>query len=65
MIVSGNNYLFSFLNSNLFKWFKKIKFVAYGDAVENGRAKLDYNKMVTIPIKNISKDNQKPFESIV
>ena len=65
MIVSGNKYLFCFLNSKLFKWFKQIKFVAYGDAKAKGRAKLDYNKMVTVPIKNITKEKQKPFEDIV
>lgn len=53
MIISDDNYLFSFLNSRLFEWYKKIKFVAYGDAADKGRVKLDYNKMITVPIKKI------------
>jgi hypothetical protein len=65
MIVSDSRYLFAFLNSNLFEWFKKIKFVAYGDAAESGRAKLDYNKMITVPIKNANKKQQNMFDKLV
>jgi hypothetical protein len=65
MIISDSQFLFCFLNSKLFEWFKKIKFVAYGDAEESGRAKLDYNKMITVPIKNISKKNEKIFAKLV
>ena len=65
MIISDNKYLFAFLNSKLFKWFKKIKFVAYGDAAESGRVKLDNNKMVTVPIKNITSEQQRQFEASV
>jgi len=61
MIVSDNKFLFWFLNSKLFDWFKRIKFVAYGDAAEQGRVKLDYNKMITVPIKNISEYDQHIF----
>ena len=63
MIGSESRFLFCFLNSKLFKWFKRIKFVAYGDGSEGGRCKLDYNKMVTVPIK---KDvDEKPYAEIV
>jgi len=62
MVVSDNKYLFFFLNSILFDWFKRIKFVAYGDADEGGRVKLDYNKMITVPIKQISPNQLKWFE---
>jgi len=65
MIISDNKYLFAFLNSKLFEWFKKIKFVAYGDATEKGRAKLDYNKMITVPIKNASTEQQQQIIDIV
>ena len=51
MIISDDKYLFCYLNSKLFEWYKKIKFVAYGNAEEKGRVKLDYNKMITVPIK--------------
>ncbi|MBN1618664.1 Eco57I restriction-modification methylase domain-containing protein [Candidatus Dojkabacteria bacterium] len=65
MIISGSKYLFCFLNSTLFKWFKKIKFVAYGDAEEAGRVKLDYNKMTTVPIKIIAEEQKRQFDQIV
>ena len=62
MIVSSSKFLFCFLNSKLFKYYKRLKFVAYGDGQESGRCKLDYNKMVTVPIK---KDvNEEPFENL-
>ena len=61
IISSDSRYLFFFLNSILFDWFKRIKFVAYGDASEGGRVKLEYNKMITVPIKQISKEQQKWF----
>lgn len=54
LISCSKKYLFFFLNSIIFDWFKRIKFVAYGDADEGGRVKLDYNKMITVPIKVIS-----------
>jgi adenine-specific DNA-methyltransferase len=62
LIGSDNKYLFFFLNSILFDWFKRIKFVAYGDADEGGRVKLDYNKMITVPIKQITEKQLKWFE---
>lgn len=62
LISSDNKFLFFFLNSILFDWLKRIKFVAYGDADEGGRVKLDYNKMITVPIKNISDNQLKWFE---
>jgi hypothetical protein len=62
-IISSSKFLFFFLNSTIFDWFKRIKFVAYGDADEGGRVKLDSNKMVTVPIKIISKSELKWFET--
>lgn len=62
MIVTNSKFLFFFLNSNIFTYYKKLKFVAYGDGQEAGRCKLDYNKMVTVPIKkNV---DEKPFEEL-
>ncbi len=62
MIISDCKYLFFYLNSYLFDWFKRIKFVAYGDADEDGRVKLDYNKMITVPIKQINEQQLDWFE---
>ena len=60
IIASKSKFLFFFLNSSLFDYFKRIKFVAYGDGAEEGRCKLDGNKMATVPVKkNVE---EKPFE---
>lgn len=63
MIVSDSSFLFCFLNSKLFQYFKRLKFVAYGDGQEAGRCKLDYNKMVTVPIK--ANVDERPYINIV
>ena len=62
MLISSNLYLWAFLNSKLFAWYKKIKFVAYGNAEKGGRVKLDFNKMAKVPIKNISTAQQQAFD---
>jgi hypothetical protein len=64
MISSNSKFLLFFLNSKLFEWLKKVTFVAYGDADEKGRAKLDFNKMVTIPVKKISPAQEHAFSII-
>lgn len=51
IIASKSKFLYCFLNSALFRYFKKIKFVAYGNGDDAGRCKLDGNKMATVPIK--------------
>ncbi len=51
MIITDSRFLFFFLNSKLFNYFKRLKFVAYGNGQGAGRCKLDYNKMITVPIK--------------
>lgn len=51
IIVSNSKFLYAFLNSALFRYYKKIKFVAYGNGAQNGRCKLDGNKMHTVPIR--------------
>ena len=51
IIASKSKFLYCFLNSSLFDYYKRIKFVAYGDGAESGRCKLDGNKMATVPIK--------------
>jgi adenine-specific DNA-methyltransferase len=61
MIVSEDKYLLAFLNSKLFEWYKKIKFVAFGDAEEGGRVKLDLNKMETVPIKQVGSEAKTTF----
>ena len=64
MIVTESKYLFFYLNSKLFRWLKRIKFVAYGDASEAGRVKLDYNKMITIPVKVIGDSVSNLFDCL-
>ena len=72
IIASKSKFLYFFLNSSLFDYFKRIKFVAYGDGAEEGRCKLDGNKMATVPVKrdvdeapfvNIFKEIQKELVS--
>lgn len=40
---------------------QKIKFVAYGDADEGGRVKLDFNKMETVPVKQLTGEQETEF----
>lgn len=51
IIASQSKFLYCFLNSKLFSYYKRIKFVAYGNGAEAGRCKLDGNKMATVPIR--------------
>ncbi len=60
IIASMSKFLYCFLNSSLFNYFKRIKFVAYGDGAEEGRCKLDGNKMATVPIR--ANVDESPFE---
>ena len=59
-ITTGDRYLVSFLNSSLFVIYKVNTFVSFGDAAARGRCKLDYNKMLKVPIKPIN-DEQRAF----
>jgi len=61
LISNSDKFLAVWLNSSVFKFYKKLNFVAYGDSSVKGRAKLDYNKMVNTPIPNISDDEKKLF----
>ncbi len=60
-ISNVDKFLACWLNSSIFNFLKRLIFVAYGDAANKGRAKLDYNKMVNIPIPNISEIQKLPF----
>ena len=64
-ISTDKKYIWAYLNSPLFNWYRKIKFVAYGDADEAGRVRLDLNKMETVPIKPISEEMELIFNKKV
>ncbi len=64
MISNGDLFLSCWLNSPIFNFYKKQKFVAYGNATDGGRNKLDYNKMVNFPIPIVSESTKKEFEEI-
>lgn len=64
-ITNADLFLCAFLNSKLFDFYKRLKFVAYGNAEERGRNKLDYNKMVQVPIPILSAEEKLPFEQKV
>ncbi|SFF48279.1 Eco57I restriction-modification methylase domain-containing protein [Thermoflexibacter ruber] len=61
-ITNADLFLCAFLNSKVFDFYKRLKFVAYGNAEERGRNKLDYNKMVQVPIPILSLEQKQPFE---
>jgi len=63
-ISSNDYYLWAFLNSSLFKYYQKIKFVAYGDADGSGRVKLDRNKMLNVPIRPIKETELSKYEGL-
>ncbi len=60
-ICNADMFLASFLNSKVFNFYKKLHFVAYGNAEDKGRNKLDYNKMVNVPIPVLSEAQKEPF----
>jgi hypothetical protein len=62
LISNADLFLSVFLNSKVFEFYKKLKFVAYGNANEKGRNKLDYNKMVNVPIPVLSDSEKAIFE---
>ena len=62
IIENGDKFLSVFLNSKIFRFFKKLNFVAYGDANSKGRNKLDANKMNLVPVPNVANKNK--FEEI-
>ncbi|GAB4337846.1 MAG: TaqI-like C-terminal specificity domain-containing protein [Flammeovirgaceae bacterium] len=64
-ISNADLFLSAFLNSSIFRFYKKHKFVAYGNPEEGGRSKLDYNKMVSVPIPILTPMQKKPFEERV
>jgi len=64
-INSSSKYLLAYLNSNLFEYYKINTFVSFGDAMNKGRCKLDYNKMINIPIKKIDRNTESEFEQRV
>jgi SAM-dependent methyltransferase len=64
-ISNADLFLCAYLNSPIFKFYKKLKFVAYGNADEGGRNKLDYNKMVNVPVLVASPAQKQPIEQKV
>jgi hypothetical protein len=62
LMSNVDRFLAAFLNSQLFKFYKKLHFVAYGNAEEKGRNKLDYNKMLNVPIPILTEEQKQFFE---
>ncbi len=61
LISNADLFLSVWLNSAVFEFYKKLKFVAYGNADDGGRCKLDYNKMVNVPIPILTDAQKTPF----
>ncbi|MEQ3664135.1 DNA methyltransferase [Olleya sp.] len=65
IIPNAELYLSAFLNSSLFKYFKRLNFVAYGNAHSRGRVKLDFNKMIEVPIRSFDTEKRKEIGDLV
>ncbi|MFY7786930.1 MAG: Eco57I restriction-modification methylase domain-containing protein, partial [Thermoflexibacteraceae bacterium] len=61
LIADTDRFLATFLNSKLFDFYKRLHFVAYGNAEEKGRNKLDYNKMLNVPIPILTEEQKQSF----
>ncbi|WP_161626088.1 Eco57I restriction-modification methylase domain-containing protein [Hugenholtzia roseola] len=61
-ISQADRFLCAFLNSKLFDFYKKLTFVAYGNPEERGRNKLDFNKMIQVPIPCIEEEDKLFFQ---
>ncbi|RXJ49583.1 Eco57I restriction-modification methylase domain-containing protein [Gelidibacter gilvus] len=65
IISPADKFLSAFLNSSVFTFYKKLFFVAYGNADSSGRVKLDYNKMINVPVPIISEAHKIIFNNLV
>jgi type I restriction-modification system DNA methylase subunit len=65
IISPADKFLSAYLNSSIFSFYKKIFFVAYGNAESSGRVKLDYNKMIDVPVPNINPELKQVFDLLV
>jgi Eco57I restriction-modification methylase len=61
IISNADLFVAIWLNSAVFEFYKKLKFVAFGNADDGGRCKLDYNKMVNVPIPILTEEQKAPF----
>jgi hypothetical protein len=50
IIANADKFLALWLNSSIFDFYKHLNFVAYGNPENKGLCKLDYNKMIDVPI---------------
>jgi len=62
IISNADKFLALWLNSSIFEFYKHLNFVAYGNPENKGRCKLDYNKMIDVPIPIISDLQKQEFE---
>ena len=60
-ISNADRYLQCILNSKLFNFVKKFLFPAFGDSENGGRVRLDSNKMIKLPIKQVSEELKYKF----
>lgn len=60
-ISNADRYLQCVLNSKLFNFVKKFLFPAFGDSENGGRVRLDANKMIKLPIKEVSEEIKLKF----
>lgn len=60
-ISNADRYIQCILNSKLFNFVKKFLFPAFGDSENGGRVRLDANKMIKLPIKEVSEEIKLKF----
>ena len=63
-ISNADRYLQCILNSKLFDFVKKFLFPAFGDSENGGRVRLDANKMIKLPIKEVSEELKLKFKNL-
>lgn len=62
LISNADLFLSVFLNSKVFEFYKKLKFPAFGNLENQGRARLNADKMVDVPVPVLSDLEKVIFE---
>ncbi len=62
LISNADLFLSVFLNSKVFEFYKRLKFPAFGNLENKGRARLNADKMVEVPVPVLSDSEKEIFE---
>lgn len=61
LISNADIFLSCFLNSDIFTFYKKLTFAAFGDSEDGGRSRLNHEKMIHVPIPNLNPEEKRPY----